>query len=95
MNRLPIASHHNKTPYELLFAKVPVYSNMKSFGCLAFVSNLIAHMIKFDPKLKKCIFIRYPVRVKGYRLYDSNSTLFLYQGMFFSMKKCFLFIRIQ
>lgn len=60
-------------PYELLFGKALTYGSLRSFGCLAFTSNLIAHIIKFESRIRRCIFIGYLVGTEGYKLYDMDS----------------------
>ena len=42
------------------------YENLRIFGCVAY-----AHVKqgKLEPRAKKCIFLRYPEGVKGYKLW--------------------------
>ena len=41
------------------------YSHLKVFGCIAFVHTKKS---KLEPMALKCIFIRFPEGVKGYKL---------------------------
>jgi len=63
----PILSH--QTPFEKLYKKVPFYSHLRVFECLAYATNVhVPH--KFAPRATKCVFIGYPVGQKAYKLYD-------------------------
>ena len=51
------------TPYELWFGKKPNLSFLKVWGCDAYVKRLQPG--KLEPKVEKCVFIRYLKRPLG------------------------------
>ncbi|KAF7841028.1 putative mitochondrial protein [Senna tora] len=59
-----------KCPFEVLMNKVPKYSLMKVFGCLAYATNTSPHKTKFDPRAKKCMFVGYATDCRGYKMFD-------------------------
>ncbi|XP_050217429.1 uncharacterized protein LOC126668266 [Mercurialis annua] len=73
INRVPSLVIENKTPYKILYKKVPSFQNLKVFGCLAYASTLSHNRSKFSPRATQCIFLGYPPNTKGYRLYDIQS----------------------
>jgi hypothetical protein len=84
INRLPTPILHQKTPYEILMQKMPIYSHLKVFGCLAYASNLSSHKTKFDAKAFPCVFLGYPFGTKGYKLLDlSSNTCFISRDVVF------------
>lgn len=73
MNRLPSQVLNWKTPYELLYGKIPDYSFLRIFGCLAYATNSGIHKSKFEPRAQKCIFIGFSPGQKAYKLYNLDT----------------------
>lgn len=65
VNRSPFTAIKCKTPKELWYDTLTYYSSFKVFSFLTY-----AHVNedKLEPRAKKCIFLGYGSRVKGYRL---------------------------
>lgn len=59
-----------KSPYEILFNKLPDYNSLRAFGCLCYISNLYSTSDKFASSALKCVFLGYPFNKKGYRVMD-------------------------
>ncbi|RVW31814.1 Retrovirus-related Pol polyprotein from transposon TNT 1-94 [Vitis vinifera] len=72
INRLPTPLLSRQTPFERLYGKLPSYSHIRVFGCLAYATNVhVPH--KFAPRAKRCIFLGYPIGQKAYKLYDLDT----------------------
>lgn len=76
INRTPSANLNNKCPYEILFGTLPVYDELRVFGSLCFVHNQSAKDDKFASRNKKFIFVGYPFRKKGWKLFDLDTKKF-------------------
>ena len=76
INRLPTPFLQNKSPYEVLFNKVPSYTHLRTFGCLCLATNVNPHKHKFSPRARKSVFLGYPFSIKGYKLFDLQSLSF-------------------
>ena len=73
INRFPLTSLKNKTPFEVFHKNKPNYNHLRSFGCLCFVSTLKKDRNKFSPRAKPCVFMGYPYGQKGYKVMDLDS----------------------
>ena len=61
------------TPYERWYGKRPNVSNLKVFGCVAYlhVPDLLRQ--KLDKKSEKMCFVGYSIHPKGYRLLNETT----------------------
>ncbi|PKU86279.1 Retrovirus-related Pol polyprotein from transposon TNT 1-94 [Dendrobium catenatum] len=64
---MPSRSLHNKSPYQMLYQKYPVYNHLKIFGCLCYPWLRPYNNNKLSPFSISCIFIGYAAFQKGYR----------------------------
>lgn len=64
---------NNKSPFELLFKKLPHYSYLKLFGCLSYILTYTVHRDKFSLRAIPCVFIGYPYGKKAYKFLDLES----------------------
>ena len=76
-NRSPTTSLNGTTPYESWYGVKPDVSNLKVFGCVAFVHVEKNKRRKFDPKSCKTMFVGYPNGTKGYKLFNLSSGSFI------------------
>lgn len=68
INKIPFLVLHLKTPFEILFKKLPTYDLFWVFGCLAFSLNPSFSHDKFEHRGVPCLFLGYPPLTKGYKL---------------------------
>nr|GEV01008.1 hypothetical protein [Tanacetum cinerariifolium] len=59
LNRVLITNPHNKTPYELLYGKVPNIRHLKHFGCQVTILNTSDHLGKFKGKANDGFLVGY------------------------------------
>ena len=91
-NRCPSVALSDVTPYECLFNEKPDVSNLRIFGCMAYVHIPECQRKKLDAKSRKLIFVGYPEGVKGYKLYNPESCSFVRsRDVIFSERKFYDF----
>ena len=62
------------TPYEVWKGYKPNVNHLRIFGCSAYAHIPKDERSKMDPKTKKNIFLGYGLGVKGYRLFDTDTS---------------------
>ena len=69
-NRSPTSCFGEVTPYERWWKQKPDVSNLRVFGCVAYMHIPKEKRMKLEKKSTKCIFIGYTEQSKGYKLLD-------------------------
>ncbi|CAM6106739.1 unnamed protein product [Calypogeia fissa] len=69
-NLSPHSTKFMQTPFDLWYKRPADYSQLRIFGCAAYVHIELAHRTKLDPTFKKCIFLGFSPGQKGYKLWD-------------------------
>lgn len=77
INRMPLKSINNITPYQKLHKEPPILDNLRVFGCLCYVSTTKPNRSKFDPRSIPCVFLGYPPYQKAYKVLDLNTKTIL------------------
>ncbi|KAJ9553320.1 hypothetical protein OSB04_017365 [Centaurea solstitialis] len=72
-NRSIIHRRFGKTPYHLLFGRIPNIDYFKVFGCPCFVLNETENQGKFGPKSDEMIFVGYSDCSVAYRVFNKKS----------------------
>ena len=65
------------TPFECLFNRKPIVSNLKVFGCVAYAHIPENMRNKLEEKSRKCVFVGYPEGTKCFNLYDLSKKSFI------------------
>ncbi|CAL9239925.1 unnamed protein product [Arabidopsis halleri] len=74
----------NKSPYELLIGKPPVYTSLRVFGSACYPYLRPYSKNKFDPRSLLCVFLGYNEKYKGYRcLYPPTGKVYICRHVLF------------
>ena len=89
---MPMKKLSWKSPFEVLFDKVPNFEHLRVIGCLCYAAVTKPHKDKFENRGIKCILIGYPSNQKGYKLYNLDTKeIFLSRDVHFEEKIFHLF----
>ena len=78
-NRTPMACHNFKTPYELLNKSKPDISNIRVFGCGAYVYlPEDVRNNKLSPKAEMMVYLGTADGIKGHKFIRSTSNIIFY-----------------
>lgn len=73
INQMPLSILQNRTPHEVLLGRLPTYDHLWTFECLCYEHVHSKPRDKFASHAKPRVFIGYPHRHKGYKIYDLES----------------------
>lgn len=76
INILPTQILEWNYPYHNLYDKTPSYENLKVFGCLCFVTNIMPHKTEFESKATMCCFLGYSIGKN-----HTNCMIFIVKGL--------------
>ena len=85
INRTSSSVLNGKTPYRMLFGCDPTYDHLQVFRSLCYAYQQGRLGDKFDSR-SRCIFVTYPYRKNGWRLYDIETNEFFVHEMSSSHK---------
>ncbi|CAL1395795.1 unnamed protein product [Linum trigynum] len=94
INRMPLTSIKNQTPFEVLLSRTPKYDYLRTFGCLVYPKDTRSHLSKFAARGKPGIFVSYPAQQRGYRVFDIDSRMIYTSRDVFFLEKVFPFRNI-
>ena len=87
INRMPLSSIENKSPYEKVYGTRPNIDYLRVFGCLVYASTLKANRSKFDSRAIPCVMMGYETGQKGYKLLNlETNKLFVSRDVKFHEK---------
>ncbi|PRQ49208.1 putative RNA-directed DNA polymerase [Rosa chinensis] len=73
INRMPCTTLSMKSPFELLFKKLPPIDHIRVFGCTCYPLLKPYNSNKLQPKTAPCIFIGFAIGYKGFICYSPVS----------------------
>jgi hypothetical protein len=70
LNRCLTKSVDAMTLFEMWHGKKPTVHNLRTFGCIVYIQNMMSHLKKLEDRGCKMIFIGYESVSKAYHVYD-------------------------
>lgn len=74
INTIPTRLLSNKSPYEALNGEAPDLSTLRVFRFLCCSTTLSTHRTKFNPRVRKCVFLGIKSGTKGYAILEYVQT---------------------
>ncbi|KAL5854234.1 hypothetical protein ACOSQ4_004036 [Xanthoceras sorbifolium] len=84
INNLPSPMLKMKSPFEILFHRLPNYAFFKVFGCSCIPYLRSYSKQKFDFHTSKCLFIGYSLQQKGYRRLHPSGCIYVSRNFVFN-----------
>ena len=73
INRLPSPMLNHVSPLSKLFGHSPLYSDIRTFGCICFMHLPTHERHKLTAQSIKCAFLGYAIPHKGHVCYDPHA----------------------
>jgi hypothetical protein len=70
LNRCLMKSVDGMTPFKVWHGRKPAMHQLRTFGCIMYVRNMMPHLKKLEDCGHKMIFVGYESVSKAYRVYD-------------------------
>ena len=77
INKLPTQVLSHKSPYEMVYGRLPNFSFLKVFGCACFPFLRPYNQNKLQFRSAKCIFLSYSSKHKGYLCLHSSGKIYV------------------
>ena len=74
INCLPSLTTNHVSPFSKLFGHSPLYSDLRTFGCICFAHLPPHERHKLTAQSVKCVFLGYGIPHKGYVCYDPHAS---------------------
>lgn len=74
---MPLSPKNMASLYELMIRENPNIKHLRVFGSICYVHILNSQRSKLDPKERKCIFVGYDERKKGWKCMDPETHRFI------------------
>ena len=81
---MPTFILENKSPFQILYNKIPDYSFLKVFGCVVFPHLRDYNKYKLDFQSDECIFLGYITAHKGYKCLHKSRKIFVMRHVVFN-----------
>lgn len=83
VNRLPTPVLGYKSPYPMLYNKLPDYNFLKTFGCTCYPNLRPYNTTKMQFRSLKCTFIGYSPKHKGYKCLGPQGRIYISRDVIF------------
>lgn len=77
INRTPSMILKGKSPFEMLYDRLPLMNHLRIFGYLCYVHNQHHGGDKFASRSKRSVFLGYPFGKKRWKVYDLDTGMIL------------------
>ena len=73
LNILPTPKLNNLSPLQILYQKAPIFTHLRTFGCLCYPLFPSSQINKLQPCSTPCVFLGYPSNHRGYKCLHLSS----------------------